>query len=166
MTRIVVISDTHTRSLEVLPHGIVKELADADWVVHCGDYTTISLLRELRHLAKRFIGVYGNTDPNEVREELPDKAVFEVEGRRIGVIHPSWGGEPFGIEKDVVREFDGVDVILFGHTHDLYHGRIAGVVLLNPGQPYPSFTIPASLGIVTVGPDGMEVEIKMFEQAA
>ncbi|MFQ5924642.1 MAG: metallophosphoesterase family protein [Dehalococcoidia bacterium] len=163
MARIVVISDTHDRSLERLPPELLQEMAEADWVVHCGDYSNIALLSELRHLSRRLIGVYGNIDPREIREELPDKTVFEVEGRRIGVIHPSWGGPPFGIEEDIAKEFEGVDIILFGHTHEACHKTIAGVVFLNPGQAYPSFGNPASAGIVTVGQEGIEVEIRTFE---
>jgi hypothetical protein len=37
------------------------------------------------------------------------------------------------------------------------------VVFLNPGQAYPSFRTPASVGIVTIGQEGMAVEIRMFE---
>ena len=163
MTRIVVISDTHTRSLKGLPEKLVKELSQADIVVHCGDYTSITLVDELRRLAKRFIGVHGNVDPREIRDELPAKTVFEVEGRRIGVIHPPWGGPPWGIEEYIAKEFEEVDIILFGHTHDVCHETIGGVVFLNPGQAYPSFVTPASAGIVTFGQQGIEVEIRTFE---
>jgi putative phosphoesterase len=163
MPRIAVISDTHARSLKGSPPQLLRALAEADWVVHCGDYVSLAVVRELQALSQRFIGVYGNIDPKEIRDELPAKAVFEVEGKRIGVIHPSWGGAPFGIEEDIAREFDGVDMILFGHTHDICHRVIDNVILLNPGQAYPDFQTPASLGIVTIGQDGIEVEIKTFE---
>ena len=163
MTRIVVISDTHARSLERLPQGLVKALADADWVVHCGDYTSVALLRELQSLSQRFVGVYGNVDPREIREELPPRAVFEVGGKRIGVIHPPWGGPPFGIEEDIATEFSAVDLILFGHTHDAGHKRIGDVIFLNPGQAYPAFSTPASLAVATIGQEGIEVEIRTFE---
>jgi len=163
MPSIAVISDTHARSLKGLPPELLKALAEADWVVHCGDYTGVAVVRELQTLSKRFIGVYGNIDPAEIRDELPAKAVFEAAGKRIGVIHPSWGGSPFGIERDIAREFDGVDIILFGHTHDICHKTIGNVIFFNPGQAYPDFGTPASLGIVTVGPEGIEVEVKTFE---
>lgn len=163
MTRIVVISDTHGRSLKELPPKLVETLADADIVVHCGDYTAPSLLDELRRVAKRFIGVYGNIDPRQVREQLPNKAVFEVEGKKIGVIHPSWGGPPWGIEEDIAKEFGGVDIILFGHTHDVCQQTIGGVVFVNPGQAYPSFRSRASAAIVTIGQEGMKVEIRSFK---
>ena len=163
MTTIVVIADTHARSLDALPQELLAELAGADLVVHCGDYTSMALLEELRRLSKRFIGVYGNIDPRDIRDELPDKTVFEVEGKRIGVIHPPWGGPPWGIEEDIAKEFAGVDIILFGHTHDAGHKTIGGVVFLNPGQAYPHFHTPATAGIVTIGQEGIVVEIRTFE---
>jgi predicted phosphodiesterase len=101
-------------------------------------------------------------DPKEIRDELPDKTVVEVEGRRIGVIHPSWGGPSWGIEEVIAREFDQVDLIIFGHTHDVCNRNIGGVVFLNPGQAYPSFRSPASAGVITIGQGGMEVEVKAF----
>ena len=162
MTRIVVISDTHVRSVDALPLELLKIVAEADVVVHCGDYTGIAVLRELERLSKRFIGVYGNIDPREIREALPEKVVFEAEGKKIGVIHPPWGGPPWGIEEDIAREFSGVDIILFGHTHDLCHKTIDNVVFLNPGQAYPSFGTPASVAILTIE-EGIDVEIKTFE---
>jgi len=163
MTRIVVIADTHARSVDALPQELLKIVAEGDIVVHCGDYTSIAVLRELKALSKRFIGVYGNIDPKEIRDELPQKAVFEVEGKKIGVIHPHWGGPPWGIEEDIAREFEGVDIILFGHTHDLCHETKDNVVFLNPGQAYPSFGTPASVAVLTIGVEGIDVEIRTFK---
>jgi len=160
MTRIAVIADTHGKSLDVLPQEIYDEVVAADIVVHCGDYDRLSLLNQLRQVSKRFVGVYGNIDAIDIRAELPEKTVFEVEGKRIGVIHPHWGGPPFGIEEAIAREFENVDMILFGHTHDVYYQTIDGVVFLNPGQAYRSFREPASVGIIDVGVDRIDVEIK------
>lgn len=163
MTRIAVISDTHARSLKELPQGIVQALAESDYVVHCGDFTHLSLLTELRLVSRHFVGVHGNVDQREVREELPAKTVFEVEGRRIGVIHPHWGGAPFGIEEAVAQEFHGVDLILFGHTHDIYQAQIGDVLLVNPGQAYPDFRTPASMALVTIGENGIDVQVRVVE---
>ncbi len=163
MTRILVISDTHARSMSELPQELVEALAEGDWVVHCGDFTSIDVLMGLRQISRRFVAVYGNVDPREIREELPQKATFEVEGKRIGVIHPPWGGAPFGIEERIAGEFSDVDVILFGHTHDITQKEIGGVLFLNPGQAYPAFRTPASMAILTIGQEGIDVEIRTFE---
>lgn len=159
MTRILAISDTHSKSLSALPKALFKEIAAADIVVHCGDYNTLPLLHELRDLSKKFVGVYGNIDSIEIRREVPEKRTFEVDGARIGIIHPHWGGAPFGIEEAIVKEFTNVDLILFGHTHDAWTGTVDGVTLLNPGQAYAAFMEKATAGIVNVEPEGMKVEI-------
>jgi len=163
MARIAVISDSHAWSLKGLSPDLVKVLPETDWVVHCGDYTGLAVVRELKALSKRFVGVYGNVDPRDIRDELPAKAVFEVEGKRIGVIHPSWGGPPFRIEEDIARELDGVDIILFGHTHDICHKTVGNVIFVNPGQAYSDFYAPASCSILTIAQDGVKVEIKTFD---
>jgi len=162
MTRIVAISDTHAKSLSQLPQELVALLPEADYVVHCGDFTSLSLLEELRGIAKRFIGVHGNVDPKEVRDQLPPKTVFEVDGTRIGVIHPHWGGGPWGIEEDIAAEFDGVDIILYGHTHDACHKTVRGIVFLNPGQAYQAFRTPASAVLLTIDAHGTDIEIVAF----
>lgn len=162
MTRILVISDTHGKTLEVMPPRLIAELEAADIVVHCGDYNGIALLHELRQRVGSFVGVYGNMDPPDIRREVPDRATFEVEGRRIGVIHPHWGGPPFNIVRDISREFKGVDVILYGHTHDAACQLIGGVVFLNPGQAYSSYNEPATAGIVTIDGQDMTFSIRVF----
>jgi putative phosphoesterase len=163
VTRIVVISDTHGKDLSVLPPGLLDEVESADIVVHCGDYNHLSLLNQLRRVARRFVGVFGNIDSIDIRAELPEKATFEVEGRRFGVIHPHWGGPPHNIERDILREFDGVDIIFFGHTHDAVCRKIDGVMFLNPGQAYCYRTEAATAGIVTIGSGRMEFDIRQFK---
>lgn len=162
MTRILAISDTHAKSLSALPKALLTEISDADIVVHCGDYTSITLLKELQALAKRFVGVYGNSDSVDIRQEVSRKTVFDIDGKKIGVIHPHWGGEPFGIKEAIAKEFHNVDLILFGHTHDAWTGTIDGVTLLNPGQAYSADMDKATAGIITVGAKGFEIDIRSF----
>lgn len=162
MTRILAISDTHAKSLSSLPKALLTEISAADIVVHCGDYTSMSLLQELKDMARRFVGVYGNVDDIDIRHELPEKTTFEVGGKRIGVIHPYWGGASLGIEEAVAKEFHNVDIVLFGHTHDAWTDTIDGVTFLNPGQAYSAFMEKATAGIITVGAKGFEIEIVSF----
>lgn len=162
MTRILAISDTHAKNLSALPKALLTEISDADIVVHCGDYTSITLLKELRDLAKRFVGVYGNMDNVDIRQEVSKKTVFDIDGVKIGVIHPHWGGAPFGIEEAIAKEFHNVDLILFGHTHDAWTDTINGVTLLNPGQAYSAFMEKVTAGIITVGSKSFGIDIRSF----
>jgi putative phosphoesterase len=163
LTRILVISDTHVRTVQELPEGILQAVREAEWVVHCGDFVSIEVVDELQRSARRFTGVYGNIDPIEVRHRLASEVIFEVEGKRIAVLHPPWGGPPFGLEKELVARFPDVDAILFGHTHEPCNMILEGTLLLNPGQGYSSFMVPASTGILTISKGELRGEISTLD---
>jgi len=96
------------------------------------------------------VGVYGNTDQGGIMHRLPAEAVFEVGGRRIAVTHPYWGGHPDGLEREVAARFPDADAVLFGHTHEPCNVVINGTLVLNPGQGYASFMVPATYAVLTV----------------
>jgi putative phosphoesterase len=162
MKKILVLSDTHAVNLAALPKALVEDISGADIVVHCGDYTGLELLQELKDASKRFVGVYGNMDVLDIRKEVPRKTTFEVEGKKIGVIHPYWGGDAAGIQGRISKEFHGVDLILYGHTHDAGYETIDGICFLNPGQSHSKSDAKITAGVITVGPETLEVEIKSF----
>ena len=131
--RIVAISDTHATSVQEFPTVLLDNLKKADMIIHTGDYASKTVLDQLKAF-KNFRGVYGNMDPLEIRMEVPEKAVFDVAGFRIGLTHPSEGGPPFGIENLVRKKFDQVDLIIYGHTHNAKNERKGGVLFVNPGS--------------------------------
>ncbi len=157
------ISDTHVRTLCELPKGILQAIKEAEWVVHCGDYTSRAVVDELRSLARNFVGVYGNTDPIDIWRQLPPEVTFEFEGKRLVVTHPYWCGYPNGLEEDLAARFHDADAILFGHTHEPRKVRLNGTLLLNPGQGYHSFMVPASIGIFTVSKGKLSCEILFMD---
>ena len=159
LTQILVISDTHAKTAQELRRGILRAVRQAEWVVHCGDYASIAVVEELRRLARHFVGVYGNADPSEVRQQLPSEVTFEVAGRRIAVVHPHWGTHPDGLEEKLAAQFPHADAILFGHTHEPCNLRLNDILFFNPGQGYPSFMVPASVGILTVRKGELRGEI-------
>lgn len=148
--KIVVIADTHARSLDELPEQIADACKKSDLIVHCGDYTSKRFLNELKKLGE-FKGVYGNMDVDEVRKELQEKIVFEIKGVKIGVIH-GWGA-PFGLEDRVKKVFENkkVDLILYGHSHFPHHAIKESIYFLNPGTATGSFpSFGKSYGLVTI----------------
>ena len=155
-----VIADTHTASIEQLPGRITQLAKEVDCVVHCGDFTEMRVVQELRGLAKQFIGVYGNTDSPGVKDSLPYEAFFEIQGKKIAITHPFFGGPPWGLEDELSGKYPDADVILFGHTHDALVVQKNGTLLLNPGQGYPIFIQPATVGILKV--IGGRVEGRIF----
>ncbi|MBW1703875.1 MAG: metallophosphoesterase family protein [Deltaproteobacteria bacterium] len=142
--KIGVISDTHlgrvTREFEQIYD---RYLSDKDLVLHAGDITSAVIVDFLRR--KDFHGVYGNMDPYDVRDMLPDKKVIELGPYRLGLIHG--GGPSAGLEERVWSEFQNVDVIVYGHSHKAVNHIRDGVLVFNPGTA----TGFSSSGIHSIG---------------
>ncbi len=159
MVRLLVLADTHVRAIEELPREVIRAARESDWLIHCGDYTSAAVIDELSGLTRRFSGVYGNSDPGMVRARLPHQLTLEVNGQRLAIIHPSWGAFPDGIEDELLARFAGYDAILFGHTHEPVVARHGATLLVNPGQAYHSFMVPATMVQLTVTDGGVEGEV-------
>ncbi|MEE9199468.1 MAG: YfcE family phosphodiesterase [Dehalococcoidia bacterium] len=163
-TKLAVFSDTHVRNLQQLDPVVMEALREADWVAHCGDFTGLELVEELRERYPRFVGVYGNSDPDSVRQFLPRKRLFRIGRWRIGMTHPYWGVEPDGIEEKVLRELGSPDIILFGHTHERVESYVGNTLLVNPGPGYAEFMTPGSVAVLSLRRDSVEVEFHIFER--
>ena len=133
-----IISDTHVRTIDEIPDAIRKALADVDIIVHAGDFTQKTVLDDLRSI-RQVKAVHGNMDSIELELSLPERDVFEVSGKKIGLIHGS--GASWGIAERIKRQFSGVDIIIFGHSHETCNRYIQGVLLINPGQAKYSFAL-------------------------
>jgi hypothetical protein len=136
--KIGVISDTHADSIGSINEKIIEELKRVDLVVHAGDITSLRLLNELREI-NEVVAVRGNMDMLEVKKILPEREEFKVGEIKIGVIH-GWGS-PFGLEKKIIKRFDDVDVIIYGHTHRAKNEWIGDLLLFNPGMARKSYGI-------------------------
>ena len=147
--RIGVISDTHVKTLDELPAPIITALAGVDLIVHAGDFTERPVLEGLRRLGA-MKAVCGNMDSAELKRTLPQKELFIVNGKKIGLIH-GWGA-PWGIADRVREKFNDVDIIIFGHSHQTCNQYIGGSLLFNPGRASDSF------GLLTIG-DEVRAEI-------
>jgi putative phosphoesterase len=159
LVRILVIADTHLRTAGALSPVLLRQIAGADCVIHCGDFVSTKVVEELQRLSRRFVGVYGNADPDSVRSMLPAETTFLFDGKEIAVIHPYWGGDGYGLEDKLTTRYPRADVILFGHTHEPCNLMMNNTLLFNPGQAYTSFMVPASAGILTINEDGVSAEI-------
>jgi len=144
--KIAVLSDTHAASVEDIPQKIIDHLATVDIIVHAGDFVARDVLEGLKKL-KEVKAVRGNMDSAALRNLLPEKEIFTVGNKRIGITH-GWGA-PFRIESRVKSVFPGekLDAIIFGHSHFSQNKVIDGVLFFNPGKASRTF------GILTVGED-------------
>ncbi|RJS72413.1 MAG: metallophosphoesterase [Candidatus Syntrophoarchaeum sp. WYZ-LMO15] len=161
--KIGVISDTHFQTgHERLPEEVVEALSEVDLIIHCGDFCVYGVFENLKGIGKgEVLGVCGNMDSEEVRKALPQRVVFELEGHQIGVIHGS--GPPDGIKERIrgaFRDIEGIELIIYGHTHAPSNEVIEGILFFNPGSPTDKiFARYNSYGIITVEEDDITGEI-------
>ena len=147
--RICVLSDTHIPvAAPALPPDLLRALEGADLILHAGDVLEQSVLDELGAIAK-VEAVRGNMDRPDVQQGLPVKKVVEAQGKRIGLIHG--GGPPWGLGSRVLREFQDVDIIVFGHSHHPLSEQRDKVLLFNPGSPTDGRFAPyKSYGVIEI----------------
>ncbi|NQT95116.1 MAG: metallophosphoesterase family protein [Candidatus Omnitrophica bacterium] len=149
--KIAVISDTHIpQACEKLPDSLLKELAKTDLIIHAGDLAGLSVLENLKKIAP-VEAVIGNMDSHNMRKELPEKKILEIEGFRIGIIHGE--GPPDRIQDYVKMKFAGekLDCIIHGHSHTPYIEKIDNTIYFNPGSPTDKVFAPYnSYGILEI----------------
>jgi len=127
--KIGVVSDTHLRGANDYLRRISERFfSDAEMVIHAGDLVNPAVLKAFE--GKDVRAVRGNMDQDDA---LPEKLIIEVEGARIGLIH-GWG-MPFGIEAKLLKQFENIDCLVYGHTHTAVSHVKDGVLLFNPGSP-------------------------------
>lgn len=134
--KIGVISDTHMpKKAKKLPLNLVEGLDGVDFILHAGDWTSLTVYEELQQVAP-VIGVYGNVDSAEVQQFFKEKIVLDVKGVKIGVIH-GHAGKKKTTPLRALEAFQGHDlnVIKFGHSHIPYKEVINNTILFNPGSP-------------------------------
>jgi hypothetical protein len=132
-----------------LPARVRMALAGVDLIVHAGDFTEKAVLDGLKALGE-VKAVHGNMDSAELKRLLPEKELFVVKGRKVGLIHGSGG--PWGIAGRIRQLFEDADVIIFGHSHEPCHLYLQGSLMFNPGRARDSF------GLLTID-DEINAEI-------
>ncbi len=129
--KIGVIADTHrrqaTRELQELMSGPFQ---DVEMILHAGDLTELPVLQTF--VGKEILAVCGNMDSPAVRKHLPSRRTFPAGNFNFGLIH-GWGS-PRGIEERISREFERVDCIVYGHTHEPSQNWREGIFFFNPGS--------------------------------
>jgi hypothetical protein len=133
--RIGVISDTHIpKKSKKLPEDLVAGIKGVDLIIHAGDINEDYVIYELEELAP-VTAVAGNTDSDHMRLTLGRKKIVPVGECKIGLIH---GDGSIGTTLERAQkafQSDGVDCIVFGHSHIPFNEYINGVLCFNPGSP-------------------------------
>ncbi|MFX0062029.1 MAG: metallophosphoesterase family protein [Candidatus Hermodarchaeota archaeon] len=131
MVEIIVISDTHMgKDFSVVPSSFLNIARSADLLVHCGDFVTREAYDFFSNL-NQLEAVVGNMDSGSLRSFLPEIKTFDIEDKKIGLIH-GWGA-PWDLDKNVYKRFKSCDIIFFGHSHARHNAMIAETFMVNPG---------------------------------
>ena len=93
-------------------------------------------------------GVRGNNDWGEWARELPRYMRFNLGGVNFCMAHQ---------RESLPWKLDGVDVVIFGHTHRYQQEKVMGRLWLNPGScsyPRPYRTTPPTMVLLDIGAGG------------
>ena len=155
--RVGVISDTHVPAVaRSLPAAVFELFQGVDLILHAGDILEMSVLDELGTIAP-VEAVAGNMDGSEVCLNLPYKKIITLGKFRVGLIHGKYKIE---VQREMIRkEFDDIDLIVYGHSHTPFWGKENNVYFLNPGSPTDKRYAPYnSVAILELG-DELKAEI-------
>jgi putative phosphoesterase len=124
-------------------------LEQASLALHVGDVTAAAVLEELRGLVP-IEAVHGNMDEPDLKAMLPERAVVEAEGLRIGLVHDP--GPAQGRHERLVEWFPRCHVVAYGHTHRPEVTRHGETWIVNPGSPTERRRAPGrSLAVLVDG---------------
>lgn len=124
------ISDTHCYFDDKLKGFL--EPVDVIW--HAGDFGNARTAREIARV-KPLVGVFGNCDGYDIRDDYPLCQVMDVEGKKVLMMHI--GGYPGRYDYRALRliEAHRPDVFVCGHSHILkvVNDKHYNMLVLNPG---------------------------------
>ena len=120
--KLAILSDTHG----LLRPQVLEHLKNADAILHGGDINKQSVVDELRQYAPLYV-VRGNND-KEWAEEIPHDLTIALGGVTFYMVHN---------KKELPAKLDGVDVVVFGHSHKYVQEEKEGLLWLNPGSCGP-----------------------------
>jgi len=138
------ISDTHGH----LRPQVIDNLQGCDAIIHAGDICDDSLITELTTIAPVF-PVAGNMD---ARDKYPASDLIQIGNFSIYIIHN------FDMI-DLDLEAAGVNIVIFGHTHQPDHFQQGTVTCINPGSAGPKrHNRPISMAKLQLDKDHFSVE--------
>ena len=134
--RIAVLSDTHSR----LREEVRELLRGCDAILHTGDIASREVYEEIGRIAPAYF-VRGNAD-KEWAEGIPEELDVELYGYHFYMVHN---------KKHIRHELDGVDFVIYGHSHKYEERCEDGVMYLNPGSCGPRrFTQLVTMAVLQI----------------
>jgi len=131
MALIGLISDTHS----YLDPAVFEHFKDCDEIWHIGDIGDRKVLDQLTSF-KPVKAVFGNIETQELRHELPEDLIFEIEGLTVFMTHIGSLPGKYSARIKKILKFHHPNLFICGHSHILRvikDPAYNGLVYLNPG---------------------------------
>ncbi|HID93795.1 MAG TPA: metallophosphoesterase [bacterium (Candidatus Stahlbacteria)] len=154
-----VVSDTHD-NLPLIEKAVkIFNEKEVELVLHAGDYVAPFVVKVLKRLRAKLIGVFGNNDGDRILlgkkfDEIGFKIFnppyeFTIKNKNILLMH-----EPNLL--DSIIKSNMYHIIIYGHTHSV-NLRRNNIIVFNPGEASGWLYGKPTIGIVNL--DSMEVEL-------
>jgi len=155
--KIGVLSDTHLTGVTPEFKRLVEShFQDVDLILHAGDMVGLPVYDYLKD--RPLEAVQGNMDQGNLRGLLPGKKTLTLSGKKIGLIH-GWGSGQ-GLEGRLLPEFDRIDCLVYGHSHNPVNHWSDGVLFFNPGSASGiGFFRKPTIGFLHIDDSGIKGEI-------
>jgi putative phosphoesterase len=143
-----VISDTHG----LLRPEAVDALRVCDLILHAGDVGGPAIIPALERIAP-VTAIRGNVDTAAWAQSLPETEVVEVDGLSIYMLHDLG-------RLDLKPEAAGLQVVVYGHSHQPKLEEKNGVLYINPGSAGPRrFKLPVGVGKLMIEAGNVRAEL-------
>ena len=165
--KIGVISDTHDNKDNII-YFVEKFIEEkVDTVFHCGDVVAPFVtpwFKKLTDAGIKLYMVFGNNDGEllglkkifgEICQIKGDFFETELDSKKIVVFHHL---SPSMVES--LARSGSYDLVLKGHTHQLFEQRIGSTLILNPGEACGYLTGKATIAIVDLN----DMSVKFLEK--
>lgn len=120
--KIAILSDTHG----LLRPEVLEYLKTADVILHGGDINRQEIVDALQRYAPLYV-VRGNND-KAWAGAIPHDLKVTLDGVTFCMVHN---------RKELPADLDGVDAVVFGHSHKYVQEEKDGLLWLNPGSCGP-----------------------------
>ena len=156
--KIGVVSDTHGDRLAI--KQTVETVGKVDMWMHAGDYSQDGrLLAELSGVP--VVVVAGNCDGHT---QAKGDEFITVEGRKIWLTHGHRYKVKHGIRDIAMWGLEyGVDIIIFGHTHEPELTWVQDLLIFNPGSAAHPHGKSPTCGILEISAETGRVDARIVE---
>ena len=120
--KLAILSDTHG----LLRPEVLEYLKTADVILHGGDINRQEIVDALQRYAPLYV-VRGNND-KAWAGAIPHDLKVTLDGVTFCMVHN---------RKELPADLDGVDAVVFGHSHKYVQEEKDGLLWLNPGSCGP-----------------------------